>query len=160
MAMWYGLLWRTESECVRQCPVMVRIRRRCDGNPANTMNLVTTICVSRQHCTVCRQRSAGRKWRESVVRIATLSVAECDWPCPLGLEWNPSAERLREFCGVASTMTLSGPDYTICDSCDHQHWPSGAARGCKLIDDGQPCSLGARLRVGGPWPPNCPRNRS
>ena len=54
---------------------------------------------------------------------------------------------------------LKDEDYAQCDECQYQDWPSGSARGCKLIESGKPCALANRIRANGPWPDVCPRKK-
>jgi hypothetical protein len=104
--------------------------------------VTTGVCP--QLCLTCEYAAKWPHLRCVAGRAILLGLA-----CPL---WRQAE--------AASVDVSERSDWRLCDECDHQHWPSGSARGCKLIDDGVPCSLGARLRKGGPWPESCPRRTS
>lgn len=106
---------------------------------------------------MCRDLDGGRRFRESLSRVFSLPGDAVDFVCPYARDWGWAPEPGDR---IATQLPISrGEDiYAACDECDHQVWPSGGARGCELIGGGKPCALGARLRVGGPWPDVCPRN--
>ncbi len=105
-------------------------------------------------CVVCVDAHHGPAFRAVAAASFRISPADIAAGCPRRVDHEPPLPPIR-----TPTQRDLGhePDWAPCDACDHQHWPSGAVRGCQLIEGGQPCALGARLRQGGPWPPGCPR---
>ena len=48
---------------------------------------VHPICAGGAQCEHCRDREAGRAWRESVVTLFPINGTDPDFPCPHGKEW-------------------------------------------------------------------------
>lgn len=129
-------------------------------------------CWSGVHCGFCRNRESGRDWRLSLGKVFELPPGAPDFECPHGKPWGyvpppgsiatptASADRSPAAAGESPGVAALNAEldaWELCDSCDFQDWPSGAARNCRLIPGCSPCTLGSRLRNGGPWPQNCPR---
>lgn len=127
-------------------------------------------CMSAIHCGTCRALESGRAWRVSLGKVFELPPRAPDFDCPLGKPWGwtPPAGQGVEAQLEARRPAHESPGvqahdaelemWAECDECGHQLWPSGSARGCKLIEDGKPCALGKRVQDNGPWPDVCPRN--
>ena len=75
----------------------------------------SNVCTCRAHCTKCRSRIGGRKWREGLA--ARFEVGDVDWECPLGVEWDTITSRplslkrsTRTGFGDAKQEIESAPD--------------------------------------------------
>jgi hypothetical protein len=45
------------------------------------------LCAAKTHCPTCRNREAGRTWRESLATAFKLPAGAPDFECPHGLPW-------------------------------------------------------------------------
>ena len=53
-----------------------------------------TVCVSRNHCTTCRDKDGGRKWREQLLNGPyQVPNSEIDFICSFGVEWNSKDQK-------------------------------------------------------------------
>ena len=51
------------------------------------MSFFETIhCRSRAHCSVCRNKEGGRKWRDQIMKIFK-DITAVDFECPHGIPW-------------------------------------------------------------------------
>jgi len=106
----------------------------------------TAICRGKLHCTLCRAKDAGRRFRQQVIPHLIVQV-EVDFLCPAGHEWDVAVEpefipqRLsfpaesdpRRAAPATERPELAKKRFEVCKTCDQakdQAFACSLYKGC------------------------------